>query len=135
MSNRYRGSCLCGNVKFEIEGDFESFYLCHCQHCRKDTGSAHAANLFSTTARLTWIAGEDKVTVFDLPGTRHSKAFCSVCGSATPGTQMNGKLLKVPAGSLDTEMTLRPNAHIFCSSKAGWDEALERIPKLQGLPD
>ncbi|HCA10651.1 MAG TPA: aldehyde-activating protein, partial [Marinobacter adhaerens] len=30
----HSGSCLCGTVTFEIEGDFENFYLCHCQHCQ-----------------------------------------------------------------------------------------------------
>ena len=37
----HRGSCLCGKVTFEIEGNFEQFFLCHCERCRKDTGSAH----------------------------------------------------------------------------------------------
>ena len=52
MAKVYNGSCLCGDVRFIIEGEFKSFYLCHCNYCRKDTGSAHAANLFSTTAKL-----------------------------------------------------------------------------------
>ena len=38
MSNKHSGSCLCGAVRFEVAGDFERFYLCHCEHCRKDTG-------------------------------------------------------------------------------------------------
>ena len=89
MTNRYLGSCLCSEVRFSVDGEFESFYLCHCAYCRKDTGSAHAANLFSTTATLKWISGEDKVTQFDLPGTRHNHSFCSRCGSALPALQMN----------------------------------------------
>ena len=101
----HSGSCLCGTVTFEIEGDFENFYLCHCQHCQKDTGSAHAANLFSQSAKLTWLAGEDAVTSYTLPGTRHSKSFCKLCGSALPGTQVQG-LLVVPAGCLDTEVSI-----------------------------
>jgi hypothetical protein len=43
--NTHAGSCLCGAIAFEIAGSFESFYLCHCEHCRKDSGSAFAANL------------------------------------------------------------------------------------------
>lgn len=134
MSNRYSGSCLCGEVRFEIEGEFESFYLCHCEYCRKDTGSAHAANLFSSTAALEWISGEDKVRQFNLPATRHSKSFCSTCGSALPKMQMNGQLLVVPAGSLNTEVLIRPNAHIFVSSKARWDDALEKVPMVDKFP-
>lgn len=133
MTN-YFGSCLCGTVKFEVIGDFESFYLCHCQYCQKDTGSAHAANLFSQSAKLSWHAGADAVTSFTLPGTRHNKSFCKLCGSALPSTQIPG-LLVVPAGCLDTKISILPTAHIFSSSKATWDEKLECAPKFDGFPE
>jgi hypothetical protein len=134
MSNRHVGSCLCGGVRFEIDGAFERFYLCHCEFCRKDTGSAHAANLFSSTASLSWISGEDTIRQFNLPATRHSKCFCSTCGSALPMMQMEGKLLVVPAGSLDGEIQVRPTAHIFFSSKASWDDALQKVPVVARSP-
>jgi hypothetical protein len=75
-----------------------------------------------------------KVTVFNLPNTRHRHCFCSTCGSALPDMQMNGTLLKVPAGSLDSDVRIRPDAHIFLASKANWDDALEQIPKVSRLP-
>lgn len=128
------GSCLCGEVAFEVEGSFDSFYLCHCPRCRKDTGSAHGASLFSSSARVRWISGEDKVTQYTLPSTQHSKAFCSVCGSALPNVQMEGKLLVVPAGSLDGDIPIAPTAHICVSNKAKWDNDLHRVPRISGLP-
>jgi hypothetical protein len=134
MSTKHSGSCLCGAVRFEVEGDFEHFYLCHCEYCRKDTGSAHAANLFSSAATLRWLSGEENVRQFNLPSTRHWNAFCVTCGSTLPHLQMNGALLKVPAGSLDSGVLMRPDAHIFVSSKASWDEALEKIPTVAKLP-
>ena len=134
MNDKHSGSCLCGQVRFEIEGDFERFYLCHCEYCRKDTGSAHAANLFSSSAVLRWTSGAEKVSQFDLPGTRHSKSFCSTCGSALPKVQRNGQLLVVPAGSLNTEVHIKPDAHIFVSSRANWDRALEQVPAIDRLP-
>lgn len=130
----YFGSCLCGTAKFEVKGEFESFYLCHCQRCQKDTGSAHAANLFSQSAKLTWLAGSGSVTTFTLPGTRHSKSFCKFCGSAMPSTHNTG-LLVIPAGCLDTEVSMLPTAHIFTSSKAVWDRELGGLPKFEGLPN
>jgi hypothetical protein len=135
MSSKHSGSCLCGAVRFEITGNFERFYLCHCEYCRKDTGSAHGANLFSSTATIEWLAGEEKVSVFNLPSTRHRNSFCSICGSALPDIQMNGALLKVPAGSLDSDVPLRPDAHIYFLSKANWDEALEKVPRMARLPE
>jgi len=134
MAKKHLGTCLCERVQFEIEGDFESFFLCHCKYCQKDTGSAHGANLFSTTAKLKWLAGQDHVKSFTLPGTRHMKSFCHECGSAVPNQQMNGQLLVVPAGSLNSDLTMTPNAHIFCSSRAGWDTLLETIKKFEKFP-
>ncbi|MGH8295713.1 MAG: GFA family protein [Steroidobacteraceae bacterium] len=134
MSNTYPGSCLCGEVRFEIGGEFERFYLCHCDFCRKDTGSAHAANLFSSTATLRWVSGEEKIKQFNLPGIRHSKCFCSACGSALPMMQMSGQWLVVPAGSLNSEVLIRPHAHIFVSSRARWDASLEEVPTIDRFP-
>ncbi|WPU64545.1 GFA family protein [Peredibacter starrii] len=128
----HKGSCLCGSVNFEIDGDFESFFLCHCKHCQKDTGSAYAANLFSTKAKLKWISGKEHVKTYNLPGTRHAKSFCSECSSAVPN---EAGFLQVPAGSLDTQFNLKPNAHIFCSSSANWERGLENIQQFEKFPN
>lgn len=133
MTSTTAGSCLCGTVQFQISGEFEAFFLCHCKRCRKDTGSAHAANLFSATATLNWVSGQESVRTYRVPETRHEKSFCVQCGSALPGVQSVG-VLAVPAGSLDGAIDIRPNAHICFSSRAEWDEHLENIPKLDGLP-
>lgn len=134
MSNKSSGSCLCGKVKFEVEGNFESFFLCHCKYCQKDTGSAHGANLFSTTSKLSWLSGEDFLKTFHLQSTRHVKSFCSHCGSAIPSIQNEGKLIVVPAGSLDVPVKIKPTAHLFVASKANWDEGLEAIQSFDRLP-
>lgn len=132
---KYEGSCLCGEITFEIEGEFENFFLCHCERCRKDTGSAHAANLFSSTAKLKWLTGEAKVKTFNYNSEGHIKSFCSNCGSALPNIQFEGKLLVVPAGSIDMDIDLKAQSHIFCRNKANWDNDLESLPKFDELPD
>ncbi|PCD77363.1 GFA family protein [Pseudothioclava arenosa] len=134
MKHLASGSCLCGAVKFELDGVFEHFFLCHCSRCRKDSGSDHAANLFSSQAGIRWISGRDKVKTFQLPETRHAKSFCKDCGSALPTLQMNGALLVVPAGALDTEVDIRPDARICYASRAGWSDRLDTIRTLDGLP-
>ena len=133
-SRMHHGSCLCGAVRYEVEGDFQRFYLCHCRHCRKDTGSAHAANLFASGATLKWVAGKDHVKCFTLPSTRHGKCFCSTCGSALPSLHSEGTFLVVPAGSLDSDVTLKPDAHIFGSRRAHWDSRLDEVPTIEGSP-
>lgn len=134
MTEKFIGSCQCMMVRYKIDGSFESFYLCHCTYCQKDSGSGHSANLFSTTATLSWMDGQDKVKTYNIPSTRHVKSFCIDCGSALPNLQMEGKLLVVPAGSLDSKIAQRPSAHIFCTSRASWDNDLESLNKFENFP-
>lgn len=133
MKEQHNGVCLCGAVRFKVLGVFESFYLCHCSRCQKGTGSAHGANLFSSSAKLTWLAGERDVTTFKLPETRHTKCFCSKCGSPLPSVLMDGSLLVVPAGNLETPIHIKPTAHIHMASKANWEEGLASAPQYQDL--
>jgi hypothetical protein len=134
MGNLVTGQCLCGAVKFRISGEFEGFFLCHCGRCRKDSGSAHSANLFSSTAKIAWLSGEQNIKTFQLSGSRHVKCFCCECGSALPFSQANDDVLVVPAGSLDGPIGIRPNAHICFSSRADWDKDLASLDRIDGLP-
>jgi len=134
MNDLASGSCLCGAVQFQARGAFESFFLCHCSRCRKDTGSAHAANLFSTNLTIDWTTGTDSISTFQLPETRHMKSFCKHCGSAVPSSQMDGALWVVPAGCLDSPVTLRPRARICYDDRAEWCDGLDRVEKIGGLP-
>lgn len=129
----YYGSCLCKKVTFEVDGEFKGFFFCHCSRCRKVTGSAHGANLFSADAKLTWKSGKEHVKTFRLPDTRFAKSFCDICSSAMP-TLDQGRLL-VPAGSLDSDVNVVPTAHICMSSKANWEQNLENVAKFPGLPE
>ncbi len=129
----HAGACLCGAVSYEIEGAIESFYLCHCQHCRKDSGSAFAATLFFSPAELKWCLGAEFVRRYQFPHTRHSRAFCASCGSALPYAAEG--FVAVPAGSLDTPLAIRPGAHLFFASRARWEEGLENLPRFPALPD
>ena len=45
-----KGSCLCGAVRYEVSGDLQRFYHCHCKRCRKSTGTGHASNLMLAQA-------------------------------------------------------------------------------------
>ena len=125
MTQTTTGACLCGAVQFRISGEFESFFLCLCTRCRKDTGSAHAANLFLSTAAIAWLSGHDSVKTYRVPGTRHEKSFCTECGSALPRVQLDASVV-VPAGSLDSAIDIRPNAHIPAHALARGHRILPR---------
>jgi hypothetical protein len=121
MSDKTPGSCLCGAVRFAIEGESRVFQYCHCSRCRKGSGSAHAANLFVDKEQLTWEVGEDHVQRFELPEAKWwSRAFCKSCGASMPWLSRNGKSFIVPAGALDEDPGTRPTRNIYFGSAAPW---------------
>lgn len=130
----HQGSCLCGAVAYEVEGAFAHFFLCHCTRCQKGTGTVHGANLFAPGATLRWRTGGDNVRSYNVPGSRHARAFCQTCGSPVASSQFNGTLVVVPAGSLDTPVEVAPTGHLFCASRANWEDALREAPRFDGLP-
>lgn len=122
----FSGSCLCGGVRYTAVGEAERFYHCHCSRCRKATGTGHASNLF-VKGSLTWDAGEDLICRFKpADAERFSNSFCSVCGGRVPRYIPQFEMVFIPAGSLDMEPGLRPQARIFLGSRADWscDEAV-----------
>ncbi len=65
------GGCLCGAVRYEVEGEPYIAGLCHCTICRKLTGSP-----FSATAN--WHAGQFRMT--GEVQTYERRSFCPTCG-------------------------------------------------------
>jgi len=135
MAIKHQGSCLCGSVKYELGGEFQSFYLCYCRRCQKDTGSGHAANLFAKAATLVWLQGEDQVNTYQHPNTLHSKSFCLNCGSALPTVANSINCVVVPAGSLDSVVPIEATAKIYTASCADWCLDLSRVPSFDNLPE
>ncbi|NVC95374.1 GFA family protein [Vibrio natriegens] len=135
MESVHKGSCLCGLVKYELTGTFQQFFLCHCTRCQKDTGTAHAANLFAQDSTLVWTQGESEVKTYQHPNTLHSKSFCQNCGSALPTVMESIHCVVVPAGSLDSPVPLSPTAKIFVASCSTWTKNLSQIPSFEELPE
>lgn len=115
------GSCLCGGIRFEIEGKISGVGMCHCSICRKVSGTASNAIVATARKSLRWVQGEDQVEIYTRP-TGWRSAFCRVCGSPTPQLDPSGKIFLVPAGTLDDDPGTRVEQHIFVGSKAPWDE-------------
>ncbi len=129
MTDReFTGSCLCGRVRFTVRGEPQRFFHCHCSRCRKASGTGHASNLF-VAGTLTWDAGEALVRRFKVPeAERFTNAFCTECGARMPRFQSQAGIVMIPAGSLDGDPGMAPQARIFAGSRAGWSCAGDALP-------
>jgi hypothetical protein len=134
-TNVLRGSCLCGAVRYEVTGEAKRFYHCHCSRCRKATGTGHASNLFLQPGSLAWLSGEDQVRSFKVPqAKRFTNQFCATCGSRLPRQPKDSDIVVIPAGSLDVEAPMAPQARIFADSRAQWSCADGDLPVFPESP-
>jgi hypothetical protein len=127
------GSCLCGEVRYEVSGPFSMMGHCHCSICRKHHGAMFATFVAVPGANFRWLAGEKSVGSYESsPGG--SRSFCRVCGSVTPLQLPQLDIVFLPAGNLQGDLDARPENHIFVKSKAPWHEITDRLPKYDEYP-
>ena len=125
----HTGSCLCGNVKYEIRGEFQAAVYCHCSRCRKASGSAFASNAVVATKDFVVVAGKESLKTFSTPAGVH-RQFCSNCGSPIISYRDSvPELVRVRMGTIDTPLARGAEAHIFVGSKAAWFEILDDLPQ------
>lgn len=130
-----KGSCLCGAVKYEVAGEAKRFYHCHCLRCRKASGTGHASNLFLQPGALKWLSGAEHIRAFKVPeAKRFMNQFCEICGGRLLRQPQNTDSVIIPAGSLDEDAPIRPQARIFFDSRASWSCSGEDVPVYPGTP-
>lgn len=130
------GSCLCGTVKTTVNGPFQRFYQCYCDRCQKKTGSAFASLIFTNPESIEWHSGQSSVKRYDLPNAvRFSNSFCTECGSQVPYLSRDGVALVIPAGYLDEDPGITPQANIFWDEKSCWYEQGQMASQFSRYPE
>jgi hypothetical protein len=129
------GSCLCGAVAWEADELLPRMGSCHCSRCRKVRSAAFSTQVFSAHERFRWLSGKERIRQYQLPGALlFGNSFCSGCGSPVPRDDARAPMVLIPAGSLDDDPTIRPQAHIFVASKAPWYEIPDSLPRFAEMP-
>jgi len=127
----YKGGCLCGAVRFTISAGIRNIIYCHCSQCRKAQGSAFATNGIVDVDRFTIVTGEDELTAYEsIPG--QTKYFCKHCGSPIISKSVSRPdQVRVRLGTIESDISERPEAHIFVTSKANWEDICGDIPQYE----
>ncbi len=122
------GGCLCGAVRYRVEGRTSGIWLCHCSKCRRGSGSAFAASTLCRASAFRWLSGEDRIASWESESGYPSR-FCRTCGSLLPLVRAEQGHVVLPAGSLDVPAAPRLLRHIFVGSKAPWWEIHDALPQ------
>ena len=98
MAKAQEGGCLCGAVRYRVEGPLRPVTVCHCGQCRRTHGHA-AAYTAAPKAALTLVEASGLRWYESSPGVR--RGFCGGCGASLFWERTDGPKVSIAAGTLD----------------------------------
>lgn len=122
----HSGSCLCGDVAFDVIENLAPVVACHCGQCRKQTGSAWL-NIDVQDTDLTLRKDTGLKWFTSSPGIK--RGFCGTCGSLLFWKVDGDSDLAVSAGAFDNPTGTRLAQHIWCAHKGDFYEIADDLPQ------
>ncbi len=121
MSEKITGGCLCGAVRYEIDETPKMQVACHCDSCRKSSGSAFVAAAVAPRD-ATRITGKLTVYVEAADTGRDVKrSFCPTCGSKIYSEIATAPdAYVVQAGTLDDLSWFKPKMNFYAAKALDW---------------
>jgi hypothetical protein len=122
----HNGSCLCGAVKFQINGELKPPDACHCTKCRKTSGHYFSSTevprerlAIEGSKNLSWYQSSEKVR----------RGFCAVCGASLFFDPPHKDWIAVAMGAFDGPTQTRLELHIFVADKGDYYEITDGLPQ------
>lgn len=124
------GHCLCGAVRYKIEGKETWACHCHCADCRRQTASPVTTFLGVPLTQFSW-AGEAPKSYVSSPGV--IRQFCPHCG-----TPMSFQAERYPgeihlyAATLEKPEEFVPKSHVHFEERLPWLHMSDDLPRHLG---
>jgi len=129
------GKCLCGNVKYTITSPPVRMGQCHCDDCRKSSGTGHSSNAFFKKDDVIIEGETNHFSSITDTGSEITRFFCVKCGSRLFGeSNVIIDIMSVSAGTLDDSSWFKPDAIVYNKRKPKWDFVDESIPFFEEMP-
>jgi hypothetical protein len=121
-------SCNCGNVRLQMQGNPIRIGICHCQICRRQTGSCF--NFFAVwTAEHVAIFGKTK----SWKHTTDHRHFCGTCGSSVFGIVDGSHEVEIAVGAFDEAPSdLSPSYELWIGRREGWLQPIDGTEQYIG---
>lgn len=133
-AHMHKGSCLCGAVRIEVQGDLPRPDACHCTMCRKWSGHYGVGSDIPRNAltvhgmeHVTWYRSSEKVR----------RGFCATCGSSLffdPIDQEKHKWTGVCLGAFDGPTQTEIALHIYVANKGDYYTIADGLPQYETVP-
>lgn len=123
-----KGGCLCGAVRYEVDGPLAPIQLCHCRQCRKAQGSAFGANIPVSAQAFRLLRGEGELREHRASPAKR-RVFCGACGSPIFSQRDDApETVRLRAGTLDDDEGLEVGVHIQTAFRAAWCPVADDLP-------
>jgi hypothetical protein len=116
------GHCHCGAVTYTVNGDPVRMAQCHCEACRRTTGTGHLVQAFFKREDVA-ISGATSThdSISDTGNTR-TRHFCTECGSRLFSENSKAPhMLGIAVGGFDDSSWFKPQVILFNSERPIWD--------------
>jgi hypothetical protein len=137
MTSRIRGRCLCGHVVYEYVGSIGAANYCHCEDCRRCTGSAFSIGVRLDCTAFHITSGDlNSFTKRGESGNELTRHFCPKCGSPIyTSSPKHPQHVYVKAGTLDDPTIVKPIRQNWVSSAVAWSRISGDIPSFEKGPE
>ena len=131
------GGCLCGAVRYRSDAEPVMQVVCHCETCRKNSGSAFSMNVAVPQDRLRIESGsprryEDRSGA---SGKAFYRFFCGDCGSHIYSHgPAYGAIAFIKAGTLDDPSWLKMGGALYTKSAQPWAHIDPNLPAFEKMP-
>ena len=120
------GSCLCGAVRYEVDGPLRDVVICHCEMCRKTHGHIGA---YSAAPRSALRIVESRGLKWYRSSPSARRGFCSECGGTLFWEGEGRELISIAAGTLDAPTGLKTVLQIYVRHAGDYYAIPEDIPQ------
>jgi|SRR5579871_2970882 len=118
-----QGGCACGEIRYHLKSTPMWVNACHCTWCQRETGTAFAVNALIETDRIELLKGKPEAIATPSKSGKGQTIFrCPRCQVALWSHYGGGgpKIAFIRTGALDAGHNLKPDVHIYTSSKLPW---------------
>ena len=129
--DKHTGGCACGTVRYRVGGEPVMIAYCHCEDCRRSSGSAVAVLAGFRRADFEMLQGSPEY-YSSTPEVK--RGFCPRCGS--PLSYENRDFeenVYLHIGSFDSPESLPPDRHTFTSERISWHRIDDDLTQYQQL--
>jgi hypothetical protein len=119
---RITGGCQCGALRYELRQTPIMSWACHCDECRKQSGSAFGLSAVVPLGSFMVTHGDPHIwTRTAASGNLVDCLFCGTCGSriAHRRHEHQGKIT-IKAGTFDQACHIAPERHVFQDQALPW---------------